>query len=430
MRLSNDNSGFNPETATEGKARGKVMEVLKTLGHVNASDDEVAYIGRLLVDNAQDKTDYVKCVLFPDKCDPARYPTQFPIPTGLIKNKDTFNVKTNSSGNAAVMFNPSASFYASVPTYLNADCYAVLYNGPLLNFGTATQFGGTSSGPLVADNAIGSTGETFESKRFKFNANSQMHAAVSRVRVVAFGIKANYTWNEQNMSGTMESCSLPDELGATVTLPTEGEVEDQMFHHVETDPRKGIRHISFPIDADAQRFQTNDPVTGTTSIGTNVSAIALLFKGFPSNVQCIRITVTRVLEYIPTASMRELITPVMQKATTEGVIQIARVIENNRNAVSSSLEDEMEERIMKPDGKSHWMDKFGWIWNLGKTVAGYVHPGVAAVMQGAETAKNMLMDGPNEPLKKKTIKKKRANYDDDYFEREPTKNEMIANEFE
>ncbi len=368
---------FTPQTDTEKKARNLVGEVGSVLQKFEATDAEVENLGKKLIENAYDNMEYIRCVFEPDKADPARYPTEFPVPTGLIKNRDSFNVKTNSSGNAIVQFSPNARF--SHTNSYNDDVYAIIANGNLLNISGSNTYETILDDNIGApsDSWWGNAGETFGSKRMRFNANPVCSSAVEKYRVVAFGVKVWYIGKELYKSGTIEMANFPDTASEDFVLVSQQNLEDQMFHHIEKYPDKGIRHITFPIDQNSNMY-----VDVTQSV-TNLMLIQLIISGAESLNNCIKVQVTRVLEYIPTASYREIVTPSIPKGMRDGLNDLAVAVRVNPKTVGSK-EGEYSMQLQKT---YNWWDKLKpWISRfitptLG-TIGNFIAPGAGGIIGG------------------------------------------------
>lgn len=329
-----------------------LTEMTKFMARKGVTDDELMNFGKILVKNAYMNYDYMRCVFFPEASEPSRYPQLFPVPSALIKQHDSFFVKTNSSGNTMIQFSPNARF--SHTASYNDDVYAIIANGNLLNMSTSnlydTSLADTISAP--SNSWWGNTGDTFGDKRMRFNTNATCEASIAKYRIVAFGINITYIGQLDDHSGLLECAFFPDNLSEDFIYLNHADTEDAMFYK-KCIPMNGIRAISFPID----------PTTITyNDVGKSINNLGMLqlnLIGLPINATCVHIDVTRVLEHIPVPSMREIINTEVGESSGNAYEKMTEAVKQKPELASSELKSYKGlEGLKMPGTKTHdWLGR-------------------------------------------------------------------------
>jgi hypothetical protein len=256
---------------------------------------------------------------------------------------------------------------------------------------------------IVANDWLGNAGETIGQHRKRFNSLPLMQANIDSYRIVAFSVQIESVGAALYESGYMAACStignvnmnqIPSFPAGSFSFYTNQTVDDGQYSH-GCKSNQGLRHCVFPRDNSVEIFTPNGLSSGS------VNPIALAFPNiqvYGSNMQqstaCIRVTVTRVLEFIPIIQAREIIHTESALNPEPGVAIIGRKIAENPSLVGSTMKEAPKLRATISEKKPNWWQRF----------KNFLGPVVAPIWKGVKETvtsgvKNMMSgEGGENPL--------------------------------
>lgn len=275
-RLSVNNNNENDQIINDSETR--MLEYLHRMGKILNGDKIDLNEFRNTVDaleNLKKSSDheYLNTLVNPEKTRGAKIPSVMPIPSSSFQLKQSFNVTTNASGNAIIVFNPFflAGSGSSSSVYIN--------NSPTLT-GTASDDNFTS-----------------------VNIGQVIPPVYNQYRLVSGSIIAKYIGRLDIVQGIIGGAIVFDNVDATTvgtvnsSLAKYGDynIAQDSFFQQEHLSLQGMRELYFPLDTTYEQYRPlNSAKTGFANI--------LYIMGAPPSVSSYKIDVFLNFECLPDSS--------------------------------------------------------------------------------------------------------------------------------
>jgi hypothetical protein len=256
------------------------------------NQDQTVELAQMAEIRKKRKTAYYELVLNPFSGALCRFPSPFPVPSTLLRDREVFQITTGAAGDFIGYFSPENMIkrstthrdYAFFAQNTASGSYyqSLTYNGHL---GAAAGNYATQ----LSQTANGQYGTTY----------------FGSVRLVAAGLRIKYIGRAELLSGLITAAVIQsgDPMGLTPLLS--GGIAESLYP-VRVTPDEGLVLNWFPFDAGQANFI---PYGSGNYNGDHAQQVFCIHGfGLPTGT-VLDIEVVRVYEYIPKPGFHELLTP-------------------------------------------------------------------------------------------------------------------------
>lgn len=229
------------------------------------------------------KKNYIKALLYPEKCKIARIPCKFPVASHCLQQSDYLIVTTNGNGNFQIEFSPQ--------NFLSATGTEVYLN-------TAAALDGNTSLTSAAY-----TAQSVLTNTFATTVNFSCFRTVSACMIIQY--VGSLQDQRGRLGGALEFTATSSGDPALTQYSIFNNIDDKMFSQI-TDTMQGLKVCYFPKDY--QDFNFIKPQTNPEANKLSSKVVLLAYgQGLPPSSPCIRIDFIKNLETIPNYGLAELL---------------------------------------------------------------------------------------------------------------------------
>lgn len=327
--------------------------------------------------NMRNEYRYLNNLLHPEKCKGVKIPSQIPVPSCSFQLHNCITLRTNSSGNLCVVFNPYFLANQTHPNYIRAgeDDDWIYEMRP------------SSFSSLFVNNSENLNGHTPNNNFTPINIGQEIPAVYDQYRLVSASIVVKYIGRLDIVSGVIGGAIVFDEtpeMGCSyntrVTNKADGTTREEAnffvpemlakygnfdlamdaFYRQENLCLEGIRQLYFPLDNSYEEYTRlmNDnliKVTPINNTGTRYkieSTEDYLKNGFrqvvyvlgaPADQSCFKLDIycnfeclpsSPFLNYLPLSMNTEFFSPEIKKKAA-AIIQQKPIMKANEEIVTS-----------------------------------------------------------------------------------------------
>ena len=350
--------------------------------------------------NSRNEYTYLNNLLHPEKCKGVKIPSQIPIPSCSFQLHNCVTLRTNASGNLAIMFNPyflASNIHKETLNTYNLD-----------NNRIRTHIDVFSS--LFVNNDPSLDGYSSNENWLPINIGQEIPPVYDQYRLVSASLVIKYIGRLEDVSGIIGGAIVFDEtsdIGGyyTVYYQSSSGVEVPIsyprvpnflakygnfdlamdsFYRQENLCLEGIRQLYFPIDNSYEEYtklMNEDLLNITTNIneisGKPPTAFRMSYKanenylkngfnqmvyvlGAPANQTCFKLDIycnfeclpsTQFLNYLPLSMSTNFITPEMKKEANiivqqKPIMKSTEGDDNSNPAPTPSIWDKMKTKFM------------------------------------------------------------------------------------
>lgn len=238
------------------------------------------------------KRAYYKCLADPFTASLVRVPGPFTAPSGLLRDRETFQITTSAAGDFVGYFAPENMFKRS---------------GTQRDYVFLAQAAASTTyyQSLTFNNHMGAAIGNYAT-RLSQNPGGQYHPYFSQVRLVSAGIRFKYIGRADAHAGLIAAGLISDVSPMDLTPLLTSSISETMFA-IRAAPAEQLVCNWYPFDALSQSFLPYPASSGIT--GTETQQV-FVFHGFglPAGT-VLDVEIVRNYEYIPQAQYHELLTP-------------------------------------------------------------------------------------------------------------------------
>ena len=378
--------------------------------------------------NKKQEYNYLNNLLYPERCKGVKIPSPVPVPSCSFQLHNCVTLRTNSSGNLGIVFNP---FFLSEsgPKFRSTGDY----DPPAMNIGDRA-FWASYFTSFFVNNDIGLTGYEPNENWEPVNIGQQIPPVYNQYRLVSASLVVKYIGRMDIASGVIGGAIVFDEShqigvngkevvknGSEVvventysTSPTNldkyGNFDLAMdsFYHQENLCIEGMRELYFPIDNSYEEYVkllNSDLITGvhTNGVNRNIPILStdesylkngfrymIYVLGAPPSSSCFKVDIYCNFECLPNAEfLNYLPLSLNLDATTPEEKKEATVIIQQKPIMKIS-----ETEKIVPQKPSIWrrmIDKFkGNLPGIGKLITTGLVTAIPALKPGLALANTII----------------------------------------
>lgn len=280
------------ELSTEAR---RVLDVMRSRSI--SDEDKVTLVEELKASVANNASEYISSVLFPDLYEPQRFPMIFPNPTAVFKLTEVFDFTPGSSGKFFIeLFPQNISYTGDSSTFENA--YLNVYRG----FSTDYNSG---QGGFNLRGIPKTVGQSVEYTDPGFSKHDTIADYFEQVVLRAACVKVYYVGEIEKTSGYIESCIDYYYDPKSEKHPKEQDVIKGFYRQFAL-PTEGMRVIWLPKDYTDYNFTQVDKDLSDSAISRrDLSRLCIYGSGLEN--EPLRIEVVRHFEGFPRVSIKDYV---------------------------------------------------------------------------------------------------------------------------
>ena len=292
--------------------------------------------------NSKNEYRYLNNLLHPEKCKGVKIPSQIPVPSCSFQLHNCITVRTNSSGNLAMMFNPF--FLGKTPDSDKIPNGNIHVPGSELTYNYNLGYEFLTSFFINNDDSL--IGNTPNDKWSNVNIGQLIPAVYDQYRLVSASVVVKYIGRLDYTSGVIGGSVVFDETtqiggrfieefqadeGGAVTKATHNNIPEFLnkygnfdlamdaFYHQENLCLQGMRCLYFPVDPSYEEYtRLMNPnliqVSGKLGVLNSYKAVSdenylkngfnnfIYVLGAPANTACFKIDIYCNFECLPSSS--------------------------------------------------------------------------------------------------------------------------------
>lgn len=386
--------------------------------------------------NAKNEYTYLNNLLHPEKCKGVKIPSQIPIPSCSFQLHNCVTLKTNASGNLAIVFNPyflasniHPEWSLSSQQKVGGDTYDHFFH---TNFFSS----------LFVNNDITLNGYSENTHWQAINIGQEIPPVYDQYRLVSASLVIKYIGRLDTVSGVIGGAIVFDEtpeLGTDYTHRVENpntlEINEKNGQYIPSNLAKygnfdlamdsfyrqenlcleGIRQLYFPLDNSYEEYtrlmngglvtntiQNNpngNPLDSSMKVVTTEDYLRNGFRqvvyvlGAPANQACFKLDIycnfeclpsSPFLNYLPLSMSTNFVTPEMKKQASV-IVQQKPIMKSNEEDNSSAAAPSIWEKL-----KNKFMDTLP---GIGKLLATGLVTAIPQLQLGTGLANAMSLMG-------------------------------------
>ena len=386
--------------------------------------------------NAKNEYTYLNNLLHPEKCKGVKIPSQIPIPSCSFQLHNCVTLKTNASGNLAIVFNPyflasniHPEWSLSSQQKVGGDTYDHYFH---TNFFSS----------LFVNNDITLNGYSENTHWQAINIGQEIPPVYDQYRLVSASLVIKYIGRLDTVSGVIGGAIVFDEtpeLGTDYTHRVENpntlEINEKNGQYIPSNLAKygnfdlamdsfyrqenlcleGIRQLYFPLDNSYEEYtrlmngglvtntiQNNpngNPLDSSMKVVTTEDYLRNGFRqvvyvlGAPANQACFKLDIycnfeclpsSPFLNYLPLSMSTNFVTPEMKKQASV-IVQQKTIMKSNEEDNSSAAAPSIWEKL-----KNKFMDTLP---GIGKLLATGLVTAIPQLQLGTGLANAMSLMG-------------------------------------
>ena len=322
--------------------------------------------------NSRNEYTYLNNLLHPEKCKGVKIPSQIPIPSCSFQLHNCVTLRTNASGNLAIMFNPY---------FLASNIHNKIPANQVESFNYQTKFYST----LFVNNDVNLNGYSSNENWLPINIGQEIPPVYDQYRLVSASLVIKYIGRLDTVSGVIGGAIVFDEtpeIGAAYDVSAGDDVVSfnyipknlakygnfdlamDSFYRQENLCLEGIRQLYFPIDNSYEEYTRlmNDNLvkikkieetdfnvtTGQFTVGEeylkNGFRQVVYVLGAPANQACFKLDIycnfeclpaSPFLNYLPLSMNTEFTSPEIKKKSSV-IIQQKPIMKSTEEVSSVS----------------------------------------------------------------------------------------------